>query len=127
MQGDLFAPHWRHEMEAALDEISSALSALGKPDPWSPDLKASDEFLDPLFRKFYERLKLPTTSCARRTTTPSLRTCRRNGVRAPACQALRSAARAGRLRKPGAVSVRVLRWSLREFEVLPPDLTRARQ
>lgn len=58
-QGELFAPRWRTEMAAAIEEIGTALSALGKPDPWSPELKASEEFLDPLFRKFYARLKLP--------------------------------------------------------------------
>ena len=46
-------------MERAIEEIAAALAALGKPDPWSPDLKASEEFLDPLFRKFYERVGLP--------------------------------------------------------------------
>jgi hypothetical protein len=46
-------------MEHAIDEIARALAALGKPDPWSPGLKASDEFLDPLFRKFYQAVKLP--------------------------------------------------------------------
>jgi energy-coupling factor transporter ATP-binding protein EcfA2 len=57
--GDLFAASWRSTMEAVIDEIAAALAALGKPDPWNPDLKASDEFLDPLFRKFYETLGLP--------------------------------------------------------------------
>lgn len=57
--GELFATAWRQEMENAIDEIATALAALGKPDPWSPDLKASDEFLDPLFRNFFQRLGLP--------------------------------------------------------------------
>jgi hypothetical protein len=57
--GDLFATSWRDAMEHAIDEIARALAALGKPDPWSPGLKASDEFLDPLFRKFYQAVKLP--------------------------------------------------------------------
>ena len=58
-QGDLFAASWRKAMETAIDEIAAALAALGKPDPWSADLKASDEFLDPLFRNFYGKLALP--------------------------------------------------------------------
>jgi hypothetical protein len=58
-QGDLFAALWRKAMGDAIDEIAAALAALGKPDPWSDDLKASDEFLDPLFRKFYEKLGIP--------------------------------------------------------------------
>ena len=57
--GDLFAASWGESMERAIEEIAAALAALGKPDPWSPDLKASEEFLDPLFRKFYERVGLP--------------------------------------------------------------------
>ena len=46
-------------MDAAIDEIESALKALGKPSPWSPDIKASDEFLDPLFASYFKRLDLP--------------------------------------------------------------------
>ena len=46
-------------MEKAIDEIAAALAALGKPDPWRADLKTSDEFLDPLFRNFYQKLELP--------------------------------------------------------------------
>lgn len=40
-------------------EIEAALASLGRPSPWGPDIKASDEFLDPLFKKFYEKLGLP--------------------------------------------------------------------
>lgn len=57
--GDVFAASWRQSMERSIDEIGAALAALGKPNPWSPDLKVSEEFLDPLFRKFYEALGLP--------------------------------------------------------------------
>jgi len=57
--GDLFAASWREAMQSAIQEIRSALAALAKPEPGSPDLKASDDFLDPLFRKFYESQKLP--------------------------------------------------------------------
>jgi hypothetical protein len=58
-QGELFGVNWRGIMEQAIDEIESALRALGKPSPWGADLKASDDFLDPLFKKFYEKLNLP--------------------------------------------------------------------
>lgn len=57
--GDLFAASWRGAMEEAIDDIAKALAQLGKPDPWGPDLKASDEFLDPLFRAFYAKVGLP--------------------------------------------------------------------
>jgi len=60
LQGDLFAATWRTAMEASIGEIETALAALGKPSPWGPDIKASDEFLDPVFKKFYERLGLPS-------------------------------------------------------------------
>lgn len=57
--GELFASGWRDTMAQVIDEIAAALRALGKPYPWSVDLKASDEFLDPLFKKFYEEVDLP--------------------------------------------------------------------
>lgn len=58
-EGGLFEALWIEPMEEALGEITAALAALGKGDPWGPDLKVSDEFLGPLFQKFYAKLKLP--------------------------------------------------------------------
>lgn len=46
-------------MDAAIAEVSSALKTLGKPDPWSPDIKATDDFLDPLLKAFSEKLGVP--------------------------------------------------------------------
>ena len=46
-------------MRAAIDEIESALKALGKSSPWSPDIKVSDDFLTPLFKTYFEKLDLP--------------------------------------------------------------------
>jgi ABC-type transport system involved in cytochrome c biogenesis ATPase subunit len=46
-------------MREAIAEVSVALKTLGKPDPWSPDIKASDDFLAPLFKKYFEKLVLP--------------------------------------------------------------------
>lgn len=57
--GELFAATWRTTMEASIDMIRAALAELGRPDPSSPDLKVSEEFLDPLFRRFFGELKLP--------------------------------------------------------------------
>lgn len=57
-QGDLFGATWRETMEKAIEQVEGALRTLGK-DPWGGDIKASDEFLDPLFRNFYEQLGLP--------------------------------------------------------------------
>ncbi|HXE73996.1 MAG TPA: AAA family ATPase [Candidatus Nitrosotenuis sp.] len=56
--GDLFSPVWREAMDKAIQEVEGALRTLGK-DPWGPDIKASDEFLDPLFKRFFEKLGLP--------------------------------------------------------------------
>lgn len=58
-QGELFAASWRELMEESIEKIESALSALGKASPWGPDLKVSDEFLDPLFQSFYGALGIP--------------------------------------------------------------------
>ncbi|MGD9896064.1 MAG: ATP-dependent endonuclease [Candidatus Methylacidiphilaceae bacterium] len=55
--GDLFVAPWRNAMEAAIEAIENALRTLGK-DPWSPDIKTSDECLEPLFKRFYEKLDL---------------------------------------------------------------------
>lgn len=58
-QGELFGEPWRKLMQESIDEIEAALASLGRPSPWGQDIKASDEFLDPLFRKFYDKLGLP--------------------------------------------------------------------
>ena len=61
--GPLFAPaetdSRRHAMGEAIDEVESALKTLGKGSPWDPDLKASDEFLVPLFEAWFDKLDLP--------------------------------------------------------------------
>jgi hypothetical protein len=57
--GDLFGASWRQTMEESIAEIETALAALGRGSPWGPDIKASDDFLDPLFQNFYKRLNLP--------------------------------------------------------------------
>jgi predicted ATPase len=46
-------------MNEAIAEVSTASRTLGKPDPWSVDIKATGNFLDPLFRRFSEKLNLP--------------------------------------------------------------------
>jgi Fe-S cluster assembly ATPase SufC len=56
--GDLFASVWRNAMEIAIQKIEQALQTLTK-DAWSADIKASDEFLVPLFKHFYHELGLP--------------------------------------------------------------------
>jgi len=46
-------------MRESIDEVAAALRTSRKPDPWSADIKASDDFLDPLFDKYFEQLGLP--------------------------------------------------------------------
>jgi hypothetical protein len=46
-------------MREAIGELSQALRALRRPDPWSPDIKVTDDFLDPLFALYFEKLGLP--------------------------------------------------------------------
>ncbi len=46
-------------MRQCIAEVSGALETLGRPGPWSDDLKASDDFLTPLFEKYFKRLNLP--------------------------------------------------------------------
>ena len=49
----------RKTMRESMTEISQALKTLGKGAPWDTDLKASDEFLAPLFTAYFEKLGLP--------------------------------------------------------------------
>lgn len=56
--GELFASPWREAMSRAIEQVEQALNTLGK-DPWGPDIKASDEFLTPLFQQFYKNIKRP--------------------------------------------------------------------
>ena len=46
-------------MSQAIEEVESALKTLGKGAPWSADIKASDDFLVPLFKSYFEILGLP--------------------------------------------------------------------
>lgn len=57
--GPLFADSWKTAMEETIGEMESALETLGKPSPWGDDSKVTDDFLDPLFSKFFKKLQLP--------------------------------------------------------------------
>jgi hypothetical protein len=61
--GPLFEPVQRERQRAAMQEsidtVAAALKVLGKPEPFGPDVKASDDFLAPVFQSYFERLKLP--------------------------------------------------------------------
>ena len=49
----------QNAMGQAIEEVESALKTLGRGSPWSADIKASDEFLVPLFKSYFETLGLP--------------------------------------------------------------------
>jgi ABC-type hemin transport system ATPase subunit len=57
--GQAESHHREQVMREVIAEVTQALKTLNKPDPWSIDVKVSDEFLDPLFKKFFEKLSLP--------------------------------------------------------------------
>lgn len=46
-------------MRQCIAEVAAALATLGRPSPWSDDIKASDEFLNPVFERFFKKLDLP--------------------------------------------------------------------
>lgn len=50
--------HQRTAMQQAIDQVSGALRTLGRPDPFSPAVKASDDFLTPVFQSYFEKLGL---------------------------------------------------------------------
>lgn len=57
--GDLFVQGAGDFMDSAIAELQKAGETFGKPDMFSPDIKASDDFLVPLFRKFAQDTKTP--------------------------------------------------------------------
>jgi len=46
-------------MQEAIAEVTNAIRTLGKSEPWSDDIKASDDFLDPLFDNYFRKLGQP--------------------------------------------------------------------
>ena len=62
---DLFTvsqePKRQLAMREAIKETTEALAALDRPSPWSVDIKATDDFLDPLFKSYFRKLNLPMT------------------------------------------------------------------
>jgi hypothetical protein len=57
--GPLFTSQWVHVMEQTIDEVMHAMETLGKGSPWSSDSKVSEDFLEPLFERFFRALGLP--------------------------------------------------------------------
>jgi hypothetical protein len=61
--GDLFtsaeAERRAEVMRTCMEDMTDALKKLKGVSPWSPDIKASDDFLDPLFKAYFEKLGVP--------------------------------------------------------------------
>lgn len=57
--GPIFSESWTKVMEETIAKTEQALETLGKPSPWGDDCKVTDDFLDPLFKRFFEQLELP--------------------------------------------------------------------
>jgi predicted ATPase len=48
----------RQAMQRSIEEVSTALRVLGRADPFGPEVKASDDFLGPLFQSYFDKLGL---------------------------------------------------------------------
>ena len=46
-------------MKESIHEVGQAMETLGKGSPWGPTTKVSDDFLTPLFEKYFKKLGLP--------------------------------------------------------------------
>lgn len=49
----------RQAMRQSISEVTDALATLGKPGPWSNNVKASDEVIARVLRLYYQKLGLP--------------------------------------------------------------------
>jgi predicted ATPase len=48
----------RDAMQRSIDEVAGALRVLGRADPYGSDVKASDDFLGPVFQRYFQKLGL---------------------------------------------------------------------
>lgn len=46
-------------LDTCVSELVHALELTNEPDPWGSDIKVTDKFLDPLFKRFFEQLGTP--------------------------------------------------------------------
>ena len=56
---DIEAKTRRETLAQCIQELEQSLKTQRRPDPWGPDIKVTDDFLDPLFANYYERLGTP--------------------------------------------------------------------
>ena len=46
-------------MQESIQEVQKALETLGKGSPWDDNTKVSDDFLTPIFSKYFSKINLP--------------------------------------------------------------------
>jgi energy-coupling factor transporter ATP-binding protein EcfA2 len=46
-------------MRESIEEVTAAMETLGKGSPWDSNAKVSDDFMTPLFKKYFKKLNLP--------------------------------------------------------------------
>lgn len=51
--------HRTDVLQHCIDELVTALRVARRPDPWGTEIKVTDEFLDPLFENYFQRLGTP--------------------------------------------------------------------
>ncbi len=51
--------HRLEVLQTCMDELVAALQVARRPDPWGPDIKVTDEFLDPLFENYFQHMGTP--------------------------------------------------------------------
>lgn len=63
LTNDLFGAQEANKREKAMSEslekITQALKVLKQPEPWSDDIKITDDFLDKVFENYFDELHLP--------------------------------------------------------------------
>ena len=57
-QLDLFTRQRTDAMTEEIAKLEAAFQVIGRSDPWSSETKASDDFLDPLFKNYFKQLGL---------------------------------------------------------------------
>jgi ABC-type taurine transport system ATPase subunit len=57
--GPLIGEEWRVTMAKAIDEVATAMQTLGRGTPWDRSARVSEDFLGPLFERFFSELSLP--------------------------------------------------------------------
>jgi len=63
IEGTLFAENEKQNrrkmMEESIHELEKAIQTLRKGNPWDSDFKVSDDFIEPLFRTYSEKMGIP--------------------------------------------------------------------